>query len=116
MLPLRNLKSTVSRLRKSTEPLPSAAPGARKVFTNEAHCVTVKPEDVHMAVEAGLPLNRALEPKAEAMPEVEMEPSARTLGRCWVSLPAPKNLPSAKPAVPVEKGYGRPDWAWKMPP
>src|SRR5260370_29707408 len=111
MLPLRNLKSTVSPLKVSTEPLALAARGARKVFTIARHCGRVKPKVWHPVKEAGLPLNSGLLPNAEAIPAVEMVPSARTLGRCWVSLPAPKNLPLAKAAVPVEKGYGRPDWA-----
>src|SRR5260370_34667199 len=51
-LPLTSLKSTVSPLRASAVPLPLALPGARKVFTKEAHCAEVKPEDVHSAVDA----------------------------------------------------------------
>src|SRR5215831_6048063 len=103
-LPLTNWKSTTSPLKESIEPLPLALPGAKKVFTMEAHCDGVNPAVPQAVSDAGLPLNSVLEPKAEAMPATERVPSGSTFGRCWVSLPAPKNLPFVKPAVPVEKG------------
>src|SRR5215469_12923877 len=51
----------------------------------------------------------AVVPSNDAIPAVEMAPPFRILGRCCVSLPVPKKRPLAKPAVPVENGYGRPD-------
>src|SRR5262249_56419354 len=51
-------------------------------------------------------------PNGEDNPATDMVPSGSSFGRCCVSLPAPKNLPLAKPAEPVETGYGRPDWIW----
>src|SRR5712691_7563576 len=74
------------------------------------HCADENPAVMQFATAPGP--NSALEPSAEAMPAVEIVPLASTLGRCWVSLPTPKNVALAYPAEPVEKGYGRPDWNW----
>src|SRR5882724_11000594 len=108
-LPFTNLKSTASPVTASIAPL--LLTGAMKVFWIPLHCAAGKPAAMHLATAPGP--NRALPPSKDAMPEVEMVPSGRTLGRCWVSLPAPKNLPLLpKPELPVERGYGRPDWIW----
>src|SRR5258708_37935381 len=50
----------------------------------------------------------AFKPSADGMPDTEIVPSGSTLGRCWVSLPAPKKRELPKAVVAVETGYGRP--------
>src|SRR5712691_3401088 len=74
-----------------------------------AHCAAGAPILVQAADAFGP--NSALEPSKDATPAVDRLPFGNKLGRCCVSLPAPKNRALAKPALPVEIGYGRPDWS-----
>src|SRR6185312_435880 len=85
------------------------APGIWNVFGTSA-----------LQIAAGFPAPRqsltavslkfALLPSNDPMPATEIVPSGSTFGRCWVSLPAPKNLlPLPNDELPVEIGYGRPD-------
>src|SRR5229473_1663224 len=77
----------------------------------ELHCAAEKPGLAPLQNATAPGPYSAFDPVKDAMPAVDKVPSANTLGRCWVSFPAPKNLPLEKPAVPVEMGYGRPDWS-----
>ena len=73
------------------------------MFWMALHCAAGKPQAMQAATAPGP--NRAFCPLNEAIPALEMVPSGRTLGRCWVSLPMAKNLALApKPEVPVESG------------